>query len=225
MPAITVLPATPMKNKGKSQTTPDDNQEDAPALDPDSLVGDYKLKRGRERSGTGDARGIKTHRRSTSHSTAPTMPSTEDDEVEVDPRGSSRTTGAFSRGRAMGNNYNWGDDDYNMDTADWNAPTYGKVLLFVDRETGSDPYMSFTTKATPELPVVLKELSARFSPIKERDSQIYMFEDEVWEVKGPFSLAIKDNAPLQWEMRDDGKLVLYLLAVGVFFFTLSTFIT
>ena len=112
-----------------------------------------------------------------------------------------------------------------MDPAYSNAPKYGKVLLFVDRETDTPPYLSFTTEVTYELPVVLKELSARFSPIKERDSQIYMFEDEVWEVKGPFSLAIKDNAPLQWEMRDDGKLVLYLLAVGVYIYILSTFIT
>lgn len=52
-----------------------------------------------------------------------------------------------------------------------------------------------------------------------------MFEDEMWEVKGRFSQAIKDNVPVQWEMNDEGKLVLYLLAVGVFFFTLSTFIT
>jgi hypothetical protein len=76
------------------------------------------LKRGRERSGTGDVRGSKTHRRSASHSTAPTVPSTEDDEVEVDPpdgsspQGSSRSTGGFSRGRAMGNNFNWGDVNY-----------------------------------------------------------------------------------------------------------------
>ncbi|KIM74867.1 hypothetical protein PILCRDRAFT_14040 [Piloderma croceum F 1598] len=87
VPAITILPATPMKNKGKSQGNPDDNQEDAPDLDPDSLMGNYdqyKLKRGRERSGTGDAKGIKTHCRSTSHSTAPTMPSTEDEVDEDD---------------------------------------------------------------------------------------------------------------------------------------------
>jgi len=104
VPAITVFPPTPVKNKGKSQVTLDDNQEDMlqdypPDLDPDSLMGDndefqHKLKRGRERSGTGDARGIKTHRRSASHSTAPTVPSTEDD--EVDPHGSSRSTGGFN---------------------------------------------------------------------------------------------------------------------------------
>src|ERR1700730_15304573 len=117
VPAITVLPATPVKNKGKSQVTPDDNQDmpqDYPP-DPDFLMDDhdqYKLKCGRERSGTGDVRGIQTHRRSASHSTAPTVPSTEDDELdELDPRGSSRTTGGFSRGKAMGNNFNWGDAD------------------------------------------------------------------------------------------------------------------
>jgi hypothetical protein len=240
VPAITVLPATPVKNKGKNQVTPDDNQdmlqEYPPDLDPDSLMGDpdqykLKLKRGRERSGTGDARGIKTHRRSASHSTAPTVPSTEDDDEdededeEIDPHGSSRTTGGFSRGKAMGNNYNWGDADDVVDPAYWNAPTYGKVLLFVDRDTGSPPYMSFTTKTTSGLPVVLKELSGRFSPIEKRNSRIYVFEDEMWEVKGRFSQAVKDNAPLQWEMNDEGKMVLYLLAVGVFFFILSTFIT
>ena len=106
-PAIAILPPTPIKNKGKSKATPDDNQEDMlqvnrdypPDLYPNSLMGDndqlqYKLKHGRERSGTGDARGIKTHCRSASHSTAPTVASTEDD--EVDPHGSSRTTGGFS---------------------------------------------------------------------------------------------------------------------------------
>src|ERR1700683_3967047 len=202
-------------------------------LDPDSLMGDsdefqHKLKHGRQRSGTGDSRGIKTHCRSASHSTAPTVPSTEDevDEVdEVDPHGSSRSTGGFSRGRAVGNYHNWGGADDVMDPTDWNSPTCGKVLLFANWESGSPPYMSFTTDVTPELPVVLKELSGRFSPIERGDSQVCVFEDDMWEVKGRFSEALKDNAPLEWEVKDDGKLVLYLLAVGVFFNVFFTFIT
>ena len=112
-----------------------------------------------------------------------------------------------------------------MDPPDWNPSTYGKVLLYVNRDTGTPPFMSFSTEATSELPVVLKELSGRFSPIERRNSRIYVFEDEVWEVKGRFSQAVKDKTPLQWEMNNDGKLVLPLLAVGVFFFILSTFIT
>jgi hypothetical protein len=237
MPVISILPPTPVKNKGKGKA-PDDNQkvmlqDNPPDSNPDSLMVDNdesgRLKRGRERSGTGEVRGSKTHRRSASHSTAPTVPSTEDDDMEdldeIDPQGSSRSTGGFSRGRAAGNNFNWGDADDTMDPPDWNPSTYGKVLLFVNRDTGTAPYMSFSTETTSELPVVLKELSGRFSPIERRNSRIYVFEDEIWEVKGRFSQAMKDKAPLEWEMNDDGKLVLNLLAVGVFFFILSTFIT
>jgi hypothetical protein len=103
-----------------------------------------------------------------------------------------------------------------MDPADWNGPTSGKVLLFTDRKPGSSPLMTFTTEASSELPVVLKEMSGKFSPIERRDSRIYVFEDEAWEVKGRFSRAMKDKAPVKWEMKDDGELFLYLLAVGVF---------
>ena len=108
-----------------------------------------------------------------------------------------------------------------MDPTDWNAPTRGKVMLFANRESGSPPYMSFTTDVTSELPVVLKELSGRFSPIERRDSRVYVFENDMWEVKGRFSEALKDDAPLEWDVKDDGKLVLYLLAVGVFFMYFS----
>jgi hypothetical protein len=200
VPVVSILPPTPVKNKGKGKGkgTPDDNQEDIllADFDPDSLRVDNDepggLKRGRERSGTGDVRGSKTHHRSASHSTAPTVPSTEDDDDdddvedlnEIDPQGSSHSTGGFSRGRAAGNNFNWGDVKDVMDPPDWNASTYGKVLLFVNRDPGTAPYMSFSTETTSELPVVLKELSGRFSPIQRRDSQIYLFQDEMWEVKG-----------------------------------------
>jgi hypothetical protein len=76
--------------------------------------------------------------------------------------------------------------------------------------------MSFTTATTSKLPVVSKELSGRFSPIERRNSRIYVHEDDMWEVKGRFSQAMKDNAPLQWEETDDGKFFLNLLAVSVF---------
>src|SRR6202041_1233725 len=188
VPVVSILPPTPVKNKGKGKGkgTPDDNQEDIllADFDPDSLRVDNDepggLKRGRERSGTGDVRGSKTHRRSASHSTAPTVPSTEDDDVddddddvkdldkihpdvddddvedldEIHPQGSSRSTGGFSQGRAAGNNFNWGDVKDVMDPPDWNASTYGKVLLFVNRDPGTAPYMSFSTETTSELPVV-----------------------------------------------------------------------
>jgi hypothetical protein len=239
VPAISILPPTPVKNKGKGKGkgTPDDNQDDTlqdkPDLNPDSLMVDDNepggLKRGRERSGTGEVRGSKTHRRSASHSTAPTVPSTEDDDMddldEIDPEGSSRSTGGFSRGRAVGNYYSHADADDFINPEDWNAPPRGKVLLFVNRDPGTSPYMSFTTETTSELPVVLEELSGRFSPVEKRDCRIYVYEDEMWEVKGRFSQAVLDDSPVQWEMNGEGQLILPLLVVGVFLLILFTFIT
>jgi hypothetical protein len=48
------------------------------------------------------------------------VPSTEAEDDELDPHGSSRTIGGFIQGRAAGNNYNWGDanDATSMDSAD-----------------------------------------------------------------------------------------------------------
>jgi len=45
--------------------------------------------------------------------------------------------------------------------------------------------------------ISITELSGRFFPIERRDSRIYVFEDETWEVKGRFSQAVKDKTPLQ----------------------------
>jgi len=108
MPVISILPPTPVKNKGKWKA-PDDNQENMlqdnpPDLNPDSLMVDNdesgRLKCGREYSGTGEVRGSKTHRRSASYRTATTVPSTEDDMEDLDeinPQGSSHSTGGFSQ--------------------------------------------------------------------------------------------------------------------------------
>ena len=84
--------------------------------------------------------------------TAPTVPSTENDNVddhyEMDPQGSSHSTGGFSQSRAVGNNFNWGDAVDIMDPLHWNPLTYGKVLLFVNCDPGTAPYMSFSTETS-----------------------------------------------------------------------------
>jgi hypothetical protein len=77
VPVISLLPPTPVKNKGKGKATSDDNKEDMvqnkPDFNADSLMVDNnelgRLKRGREHSGTGEVRGSKTQHRSVSHST------------------------------------------------------------------------------------------------------------------------------------------------------------
>jgi hypothetical protein len=97
-------------------------------LHPDGFIDYYhntpkKSKRGRERAESIESRQSKVHRRSASHSTAPTVPSTkfstrthspsydqsESPVGETDLRGASRVTGGVIRGRAHGNNFNLAD--------------------------------------------------------------------------------------------------------------------
>jgi hypothetical protein len=100
-------------------------QDQSISLDPDVVVNYYNTpkgpKRGRERADSSESRQSKIHRRSTSHSTAPTVPSTKistrthsrDQSVspvdENDLRGASRITGGIFRGKARGNNFNFAD--------------------------------------------------------------------------------------------------------------------
>ena len=45
------------------------------------------------------------------------------------------------------------------------------------------------------------------------DSHISVEEEGLWSIKGKYSVAVKDNDPVQWVMGNDGKLRLTLLAV------------
>ena len=98
--------------------------------------------------------------------------------------------------------------------SDSNAPAKGKVLLFINHGD-AQPYFSFTTQTTVHLPGILHQLSGQFSPIQKRNSRIYVFEDETWEVKGRFNQAIKDESPAPWYMASDNTPILTLLAVSV----------
>ncbi|KIM90323.1 hypothetical protein PILCRDRAFT_1641, partial [Piloderma croceum F 1598] len=108
VPSIAILPATPVKIPARSpQVVPGENQDEQHLI-PDIAHDEQVLKRGREHSGSGESQITKATRRSTSHSTAPTVPPTSrgssDDEDDL--HGASRTTGGFIRGRAIGNNFN-----------------------------------------------------------------------------------------------------------------------
>ena len=97
VPSIAILPATPIKIPARSpQVVPGENQDEQHLI-PDVAHDEQILKCGRERSGSGESRITKATRRSTSHSTAPTVPPTSrgSSDDEDDFYGASRTTGGF----------------------------------------------------------------------------------------------------------------------------------
>lgn len=94
------------------------------------------------------SRHSKVLRRSVSHSTAasgaaepvPSNSPSRSGSPDLELQGASRTTGGFIRGKAIGNNYNFGDKiDSDMDFENANKPVHGKVLLYTDRTKGADP--------------------------------------------------------------------------------------
>jgi hypothetical protein len=228
-PSIAILPATPIKNPGQSsykmQVTPGDYQELDPDVDMDSNQLGYGLKRGRERSGSNESRVAKSSHRSASqspsHGTGPTVPSTRTSDVEepssdeLDPRGASRATDGFIRGNAAGDNYHWDDEHDEPNPDAWNDPPKGKVMVYADQEPGSKPQWGIKMGMTPKLPVILEKLSGRFSPIERQDLRIYVYEDDMWEVKGRYSQAVTDDSPVEWEVDAYGNPFLDIFVVSV----------
>ncbi|MGB8538604.1 MAG: hypothetical protein WCD57_19430 [Acidobacteriaceae bacterium] len=87
--------------------------------------------------------------------------------------GSSRVTGGFSRGHALGNVFNFADaEDVAMDNTIGSAE--GKVLLYFSNQNPADvnfeakPSASFKHEVVSTVKPVLKAISGKFSPIKSK---------------------------------------------------------
>jgi hypothetical protein len=111
------------------------------------------------------------------------------------------------------------------------AKVGGKVLLYTSRDS-AEPHMAFRRDVTPELPVVLQELSERYSPIKsmcftvmssfflhhhllEFNYHMYVREDNIWNGKGRVNKAVQDRDPVQWDSNDAGNMTLSILTVNI----------
>lgn len=95
--------------------------------------------------------------------------------------GSSRVTGGFSRGHALGNAFNFADaEDVDMDSAV--GPVEGKVLLYFSNQNPADvdftskPSASFKHEVIPTIKPVLKAISGRFSPVKSKSNYNFIHD-------------------------------------------------
>ncbi|KAF8233142.1 hypothetical protein L208DRAFT_1218326, partial [Tricholoma matsutake] len=107
-------------------------------------------------------------------------------------QGASRTTGGVIRGRAYGNVFNLADShDLETDAA---ASVMGKVYLYdscVDPAT-TKPKSAFKLKVMTSLGVVLSKLAEKDSPVSAgQNSRIFVYEDDLWNIKGCYSTAMK----------------------------------
>lgn len=127
--------------------------------------------------------------------------------------GASRITGGIFRGKAVGNALDMADLNIELESVPALTDT-GRVLLFTSREKDAEP-MSMKFKANEPLSSVLSGLGKLYSPIKHRNSHIYLHDDDAWAMKGRFSNAIRSQEALPWTQDNKGRLSVSLLAVSI----------
>lgn len=86
-------------------------------------------------------------------------------------QGASRTTGGYSRGRALGNTLNHADFSDILDTKEIRK---GKVYIYTTRSDppALKPYMVYKHDVVSHLGPILKSLSRDFSPPRSKPLQL-----------------------------------------------------
>lgn len=194
-------------------------------LEDDNMVTPRKqpAKRTRDMSDSESSasRHTKAMRRSTSQSTAvsrasdpiPSKTPSTSGSPEPALQGASRTTGGLIRGKAIGNHYNFGDKlASDMDFEDANKPVHGKVLLYTNRAKDADPDMSIKLEVHNELGSILDSVAKKYSPIKNNNGRIFVFEDNTWSIKGKFDEALKSTEQVDWTASQNGGLTLSIMS-------------
>lgn len=93
----------------------------------------------------------------------------------------------------------------------------GKVLLYTTADKNTSPAMTFSHKTSSELPPILKKLAQRYSPVRNKNSRVFVLQDDMWDIRGRFSDAMQDDTALAWDLSPDGKFTLSLRVVSIEF--------
>lgn len=167
----------------------------------------------------------------------------EDDlDVDIDPQGSSRSSGGTLRGRSTGNTLNMADAFTDIDVE--MLPAMGQVRFFFSAANPStlkdvehmNPSGSFNHSIVKTVAPILRQLVRRYSPadgqgmlyivyflqslFKFEDNRIYVLcKNNIWDLKGPFDVAIEDDEPIHWITNSTGETLTYLLIVSFSFFS------
>jgi hypothetical protein len=135
-------------------------------------------------------------------------------DVPLDLQGASRTIGGVLHGCALGNFLNHANKETNVIESGMSL-LQGKVLFYTDRHEGVKPSMSLKHEVTPKLLMVLTKLVRSFSPsevslpifisnllltiLAEGNWCLYVWDDDVWAVKGWYETALSEDDPVAWE--------------------------
>ncbi|KDR65513.1 hypothetical protein GALMADRAFT_232924 [Galerina marginata CBS 339.88] len=136
-------------------------------------------------------------------------------DVEPPANGSSRATGGFSRGRAVGNAPNIGDS-VTLNDQETFLPEGQVNLTIVPDPPGTTVIKDATSVITvntpcfPTLAPLLKRVGRSYSPLRKNNHRVYVLKKKQWNMKGRYEIAIEDDEACVWAETTDG-LVTHLL--------------
>ncbi|KAF8993139.1 hypothetical protein BDQ17DRAFT_1431920 [Cyathus striatus] len=195
-----------------SKDTESDIENEPMVIDTDITPkkGGSVLKRGRAPSSPTSAhRSIsKVSKRSESHNSATSSLSKDD------LQGASRITGGFSRGRATGNIFNYGDEE---DDSSIMPPdnVKGEIHLFLKPEAQKPAFIITDQEPSFDLQEVLEHVSEVYSPVAKKNSRISLRENGNWNIKGRYmKIMEKEIQSAKWQMDDKNNYFLEILADG-----------
>ncbi|TDL13151.1 hypothetical protein BD410DRAFT_903352 [Rickenella mellea] len=126
-----------------------------------------------------------------------------------DLQGASRITGGFSRGRAHGNAMNIADMRDNTDTVHVAPEITGRVLIYDIRDINADLYTAIKTKVTSGFRPILEIIGDKLTNVPVNNCQIFVFEEDLWCIKGDYETALRDSDPVPW-INEGGKYKLHI---------------
>ena len=144
-------------------------------------------------------------------------------------QGASRVTGGFARGCARGNVFNFADA-INLSSDPSTIYQKGKILLYTSNGDVSimKSKVSLKHDVMPTLRPILLSLKKRYTWIYgtfqlyylvisfswnliDSKASVCVYEDDMWDLKGEFDVALENDEEVIWEFKNDG----YILRVLV----------
>jgi hypothetical protein len=153
-------------------------------------------------------------------------------------QGASRTSGGVSRGRALGNIFNFADvKEVLTQHPNHGTVSKGRVYVYLSSSNPTslnpetmNPMATVKVTTSPTIAPILQQVTRRFSPVRskytsfimleyylaivlENNRHIYVLENSVWDLKGRYNMAIEDDDDLDW-VTVNGENVTSMLVVG-----------
>jgi hypothetical protein len=143
-------------------------------------------------------------------------------------QGASRITGGFARGHAQGNVFNFADvaDVFGDQQV---RPKMGKVYLYTSMGDPATlkPVMSLKHDVSATLGPILIKLAKRYTGIDSRlfiasllyhlkiylefNACVWVYEDEIWDLKGQYKTAIEEDEEVQWVFKNNVYILMILV--------------